>query len=308
MPYTVKHRSRIGIRPISLVLLAVIIGLAGYGKFHHHTTLAATKTGATTRPTQTDTVKPAAQATAQPTAHVDAGLQQIVDNWAAGHSFKSSVVVQELDGSKRSAARGSDSQMTTASTYKIYVAYAVLHSVEQGTFGTNTVTRSGQTVQAALQKMILQSDNNSAEALGFLVGWDKINALAAAAGATHTDINNYNSAGVAVNGDKLSTVADLSLMMQKLQQGTLLNAADTSLLLGLMKTQVWRERVPAGVPKGVSVADKPGWLTGTGGNVQNDAAIVYGAKSTYLLVIMTNGSATQPLADLSRTVYGYLQS
>jgi beta-lactamase class A len=167
----------------------------------------------------------------------------------------------------------------------------------------NTPTRTGQTLQAALQKMILQSDNSSAEALGFLVGWDKVDALAAAVGATHTHINNYTRAGVAANGNKQSTTADLSTMLHKLQQETLLNASDTALLLGLMKTQVWRERIPAGVPTGISVADKPGWLA----NVQNDVAIVYGPKSTYLLVVMTNGSTTQPLADLSRVVYSYLQ-
>jgi beta-lactamase class A len=71
-----------------------------------------------------------------------------------------------------------------------------------------------------------------------------------------------------------------------------------------MKSQVWRERIPAGVPSGIAVADKPGWLD----NVENDAAIVYGPKSTYTLVIMTTGNSTQPLADLSKQIYDYLQS
>ena len=59
----------------------------------------------------------------------------------------------------------------------------------------------------------------------------------------------------------------------------------------------------ADLPVGRIVADKPGWLS----NVQNDAAVVYGPKSTYVLVIMTNGSTTQPLADLSKQIYDYLQ-
>ncbi len=78
-----------------------------------------------------------------------------------------------------------------------------------------------------------------------------------------------------------------------------------------MESQKYRERIPGGVPGGVTVADKPGWLTvaeGDGENVQNDAAIVYGPKSTYILVITTTGSTTQPLADLSRQVYDYLQN
>ncbi|HSX43287.1 MAG TPA: serine hydrolase [Candidatus Saccharimonadales bacterium] len=239
----------------------------------------------------------------RPKTHTDSGLQSVLASWSSQHAFDSAVDVHELTGTLRTAAQNSTTQMTTASTYKVYVAYATLHEVEQGRYTMNSPTRTGQTVSQALSKMILQSDNASAEALGFLVGWNRINSLAASAGATHTDINNYDSAGNATNGSKLSTAADLALMVTKLQQGNLLSKSHTDLLLNLMRQQIWRERVPAGVPAGVTVADKPGWLS----NVQNDAAIVYGPKSTYVLVVMTNGSTTQPLADLSRTVYNYLE-
>jgi len=289
------------VKLLGILLLALVVGF-GFSRVHHKSTAQATIAPVKSH-TATPTPQPTAS-TAQPSAHVDAQLQQIVDTWAAQHSFDSSVVVQELNDNLRTAGRNQENLMTTASTYKIYVAYAALHEVEQGTYTMNTATRTGQTVSAALQKMILQSDNTSADALGFLVGWDRIDALAASVGATHTDINNYNSAGVAANGDKQSTAGDLTVVVTKLQQGGLLNAADTQLLLGLMKNQVWRERVPAGVPSGIAVADKPGWL----GDVENDAAIVYGPKSTYTLVIMTNGSTTQPLADLSRLIYNYLET
>jgi beta-lactamase class A len=287
----------------ALVLACLVIGAIGCYKLSSHPAAshATTKNPAPTKTAKTPTS--AAKDTPKPVAHTDAQLQQIIDTWAAQHSFAATVDVQELHGSLRTAARAATSQMTTASTYKIYVAYATLHEVEQGTYTMQTSTRTGQTVQAALQKMILQSDNDSAEALGFLVGWDKVNALAKAAGAQATNINNYGSGGSLTNANKVSTAADLTTMITKLQQGTLLNSADTQLLLGLMKTQVWRERIPAGVPSGISVADKPGWLD----NVENDAGIVYGPKSTYTLVIMTNGSTTQPLADLSRLIYDYLE-
>jgi beta-lactamase class A len=284
-----------------IVVLALLIAIVGYAKFHHSSAKDATQTTTT----HTDaTTKQSTGTTQKPVAHTDAQLQQIIDTWAAQHSFDATVAVQELNSNLRTASHNPDSLMTTASTYKIYVAYAALHQVEQGKFSMSTPTRTGQTVSQALNKMILQSDNTSAEALGFLVGWDTVNSLAASVGATHTDINNYDSAGNPVNGNKQSTANDLTLMVTKLQSGTLLNASNSALLLGLMKSQVWRERIPAGVPSGIAVADKPGWLD----NVENDAAIVYGPKSTYTLVIMTNGSSTQPLADLSKQIYDYLQS
>lgn len=242
--------------------------------------------------------------TSTATPHKDAQLQQTVQTWASRYGFDSTVVVTELTGKLRTASLGVETQMVTASTYKVYVAYATLHEVEQGKLTLTTPTRTGQTVQQALDKMILQSDNDSAEALGFLVGWDTINQLAADVGATHTDINNYDSSGNATLGDKHSTAGDLALMLTKLQQGKLLNATHTKMLLNLMENQVWRERVPAGVPSGVTVADKPGWLP----DVQNDAAIVYGPKSTYILVVMTTSDTTQPLADLSQSVYTELEN
>jgi beta-lactamase class A len=284
-----------------LVVLIVIAGVAAI-KFHHHSSPAVAsqtpKTSSTPAKANTADTAPAVS------PHNAHGLQTIIDNWAAQHSFDATVVIQELNGQERGATQSADEPMTTASTYKIFVAYAILHQVEQGKYTMSTTTRTGQTVQNALQQMILNSDNTSAEALGFLVGWSTVNQLAAGVGAIHTDINNYNAAGQPLNGDKQSTATDLTLMITKLQNGKLLNTSNTQLLLGLMKTQHYRERVPAGVPSGIAVADKPGWLN----DVENDAAIVYGPKSTYTIVVMTNGSTTQPLADLSKLVYDYLQA
>jgi beta-lactamase class A len=231
-------------------------------------------------------------------------LQQIVNNWAAQQPFETTVDVQELGGNLREATRNQNTAMTTASTYKVYVAYAVLHQVEQGTYTMNTHTRTGQTIGATLSKMILQSDNASGEALGSLIGWGTVDSLAASAGATHTQLNNYDRYGNLTNTEKHTTATDLTTMVTKLQQGTLLNKSNTQLLLGLMENQEWRERIPSGIPAGITVADKPGWLS----NVENDAAIVYGPKSTYTLVIMTSGSTTQPLADLSKLIYTYLET
>lgn len=245
------------------------------------------------------------------TVSEDTGLHQIIDKWAKGQSFNSSVVVRELTGQQRSANLNPAKPMTTASTYKIFVAYAVLHEVEQGNLSLESQAPYRQTVSANLNNMIINSSNVSAEALGFMVGWDKIDALAAAVGATHTDINNYDSAGNPTQGNKTSTATDLALMLTKLERGKLLNKSDSSFLLNLMENQVYRERIPAGVPSSVVVADKPGWLApadGYDGYVENDAAIVYGPKSTYVLVIMTSGGSTTPLANLSQQVYNYLES
>jgi len=243
--------------------------------------------------------------------HTDAGLAQIVNSWQQSHSFTASIVVQELSGSLRTAGSNASASMIPASTYKIYVAYAILHGIEQGSYSLGTVTSDGNTIQTDLNNMILNSDNDAARTLGFLYGWKNINALLQSQGMNNTDLYNYVPPSTQPVGDKHTTANDLATAVQKLYAVKLLNSTNTQLLISLMKQQHYRERIPAGVPSNIAVADKPGWLSpadGESGYTENDAGIVYGPKSTYLLVIMTNGSSTQPLATLSQQVYSYLEN
>jgi len=241
----------------------------------------------------------------------DSGLQRSISDWAAQQSFSTSVVVHELTGQHRSASYQPTASVVPASTYKIYVADAVLHGVEQGTYTLTTTTDDGHDIQTDLSNMILNSDNDAARTLGFMVGWKNINALLQTQGATATNLYNYVPPSTQPVGDKHTTAQDLATITTKLYAGQLLNPSHTQLLLGLMKQQHYRERIPAGVPSGVAVADKPGWLSpadGENGYIENDAAIVYGPKSTYLLVVTTTSHTTQPLASLSKLIYQRLES
>lgn len=286
----------------------------------HHTKRAAPtaqKPQTTTKNSMASPLPQMPQDTLQPLvspasgAHTDARLSQIVNTWQQSHAFAASVVVQELNGNLRTASSNASASVIPASTYKLYVAYAILHGIEQGTYSLSTKTDDGNTVQTDLSNMILNSDNSAARTLGFLYGWKNINALLQTQGMNTTNLYNYVPPSTQPVGDKHTTADDLATMLAKLYAGSLLNQSHTQLLVTLMKQQHYRERIPAGVPSAVVVADKPGWLgpaDGENGYIENDAAIVYGPKSTYLLVIMTNGSSTQPLATLSQQIYNYLES
>lgn len=245
-------------------------------------------------------------------ATTDKGLDDIITNWTHRQGFQTSAVVEELTGKKRAATINATESMVMASTFKLYVAYAVLHAIERGTYSLNTTTSDGNSIQTDLTNMIVNSDNDAARTLGFMIGWTNIDTLLRSINIKSTDLNNYVSNDTTPAGDKYSTAGDLGLLLDKLYDGTLLNKSHTQLLLGLMEQQEWRERIPAGVPGGVTVADKPGWLSpaddGEDEYVQNDAAIVYGPRSTYILVIMTGGGDTGPLTSLSSQVYSYLET
>lgn len=275
----------------SLVLVVLFVSAIAYAKFVHPHTQAAEPPQAATSTTD--------------------GLQQIINTWVGQQPFKATVSVRELSGNRRTATYQQGNSMSAASTFKIYVAYAVLHQIEQGRYRLSTVTSDGKSIQTDLANMIVNSDNDASRTLGFMLGWQHINDLLKSQGLTATDLNNYNPPSTAPIGDKHSTTADFTTFLGLLNSGKLLNQTDTQYLLGLMERQAYRERIPAGVPSGTTVADKPGWLRvseGDSENVQDDVAIVYGPKSTYVLTIMTNGTSTQPLADLSKLVYDHLET
>jgi beta-lactamase class A len=285
------------------LILAASLLAAGWITTHHDAKQPVSST--------TPTDQAASAISKQPASQTDQALNNLLTAWAGQQSFHTSIVVQELTGSKRTASFQATDSVVPASTYKIYVAYAVLHGIEQGKYSLTTPTDDGNSIQTDLSNMILNSDNDAARTLGFLYGWKSINSLLTSQGLTGTNLYNYVPPSTQPVGDKHSTAQDLATILNKLSAGSLLNASHTQLLLNLMKQQHYRERVPAGVPSDVAVADKPGWLSpadGEAGYTQNDAAIVYGPKSTYIVVITTTGSSTSPLANLSRQIYNYLET
>lgn len=237
-------------------------------------------------------------------SRVDAELTQQIAAWADAQPAQYGIVVRELNGRLRTAEYQPDRSMTTASTYKVFLVYAFLHAVEQGDAAFDEPLPIGYSPEECIDRLLLRSENDCAYDLGNTVGWDGIDLLLPQYDYTATQLNNYDANGQTTDADKKSSARDEALLMERLAGGTLLDAGHTELMLSRLKQQVHRERVPAGVPDGVVVADKPGWLDG----VENDAAIVYGPKSTYVITIMSNSSSTAPLAELSRLVYEYLQS
>jgi beta-lactamase class A len=79
--------------------------------------------------------------------------------------------------------------------------------------------------------------------------------------------------------------------------GSLINGGDTSALLDKMGRQIYRSGIPAG-SAGSTVYDKVGFY----GTYWHDAAIVRGAKATYVLVALTTGSSSGPIKELAQEI------
>lgn len=222
-----------------------------------------------------------------------AGLQALLNDLAATKGDYA-ISLQQLGGNGWNASVNGSKVYTPASTYKLFVAYALLKQIEGGQRHWEDAATAGQSIAQCFDNMIINSDNTCGQWFGGQIGWRTITDMIHAVGLSNATSLNTLQGFVA-------TADDEALFLTKLQTGQLLNPDSTARLLGVMQRQVYRTGIPAGA--GASVADKVGFLDG----LLHDAAIVYAPSGTYVLVIMTNGSSWGQIADATRQVSALLQ-
>lgn len=181
----------------------------------------------------------------------------------------------------------------SASTYKIFVAYAMLDAIEKGTetWGSEL---NGTTLQTCMERMIVESDNACPLAWIDRYSYEVLTEQAHAIGASDTTRFAEN--------DKHTTAADLTTALAKLYHGDLLSDASNEHLFTLMKNQNYRDGIPAGIGAAGEVADKVGFLNG----LLHDAGIVSSQKGDYVIVIMTDGSSWDTIAQATALLYDAL--
>lgn len=218
------------------------------------------------------------------------GIAAMIMHYDEDHAGTFGVSFQELGGRGLAATHNATQQFTTASTYKLFVAYGTLRKVDAGKWKwTDANISSGRNLATCFDDMIVKSDNACAEALLKKLGYSELT----------KDINalGLNSSGFVAGDTPHTTAADLGLLLSKLQSGTLpIKSESRSRLLEAMKRNVYRQGIPAGASG--QTADKVGFLWG----LLHDAAIVYSPKGTYVLVIMTDGSSWANIAELTKKI------
>jgi beta-lactamase class A len=198
----------------------------------------------------------------------------------------------DLQNSSVVANIDADKDFTAASTYKLFVAYAMLKAVEDGDTTWDSEL-NGTTLQTCLTKMIVESDNDCPKAWlkDEAHSYTSLTEQARSLGAS--DATNFEYL------DMHTTAADLATFLTKLYRGNILSDASRTKLLDLMKRQKYRSGIPAGIGSAGTVADKVGFLNG----LLHDAGIVSTQKGDYVMVIMTNGSSWNTIAAASAMIY-----
>lgn len=204
--------------------------------------------------------------------------------------------------------------MQAASLIKLFIMGTVYEN-----YGEITQAHGTESVDQQLNAMITVSDNDSANTLvtwlgngDSSAGMARVNAFCQAHGYTDTSMgrlllqsNEY--------GDNYTSVKDCGQFLKEIYQLNN-NISTRSTLQGaeamyyLLKCQERRNKIPAGIPEGVGVANKTGELS----NVENDAAIIYNtAKGIDLVICFMSenlndvGAAQNSIANNSHLIYGY---
>ena len=220
----------------------------------------------------------------------DTGFSALLANYAKDHPGTFGIALIELSGNHRRAMHNETKTFVTASTYKMFVAYSTLRRVETGTWSWGDANISaGRNVEKCFDDMIVKSDNACAEALLSKIGFKAITDEVREIGLANTSFISGNT--------PQSTAGDEALFLAQLESGQLpISAESRGRLLDAMKRNVYRRGIPAGASG--QVANKVGFLWG----LLHDASVVYSPNGTYILVIMTDGSSWDAIADLTRQI------
>lgn len=210
---------------------------------------------------------------------VDAGRASWSDTVAVRNSFRSIV-----DSSEYQLNRADDSDST------LYVSDG-----------------KGLSVRELARLMIVRSSNLATNLLIERLEPAQITATARRLGADSILVLRGVEDGKAYDRglNNTTTARDLAVLMDAIARGRAASPAQTRVMLEFLSAQEFNGGIPAGLPPGVRVAHKTGWITATA----HDAAIIYPpGRGPYVLVVLTRGYPTEGeaerlMAELSGLVY-----
>lgn len=191
----------------------------------------------------------------------------------------------------------------SCSTIKLY-AMAAAYSQEKS--GKLKITPA---LEKQIRSMISVSSNEAFNSLVYhRLGQNAVNKFCKANGYKHTGQytpcgNGGSAAATGSSKANITSAADCGRLLEQIYRKKLVSKSASKKMLKHLKAQTIKTKIPRGVPSGIKIAGK----TGESGNMENDVAIVYGKKSTYIIcVFSTTNNAAQArrcIAEISRIVY-----
>lgn len=189
--------------------------------------------------------------------------------------------------------------MQTASVIKVFIMGAVYDRVLYPAAKSQRInyqeSYDGE-LKSLLTAMITVSDNESAnqlvEILGggdFEAGMKVINNFCQKYGYKDTSLGR-KFMETNPSGDNYSSAADCCRILSDIYSGKCVSRKASAQMMKLLKAQEQTWKIPAGLPKGFSSANKTGEMPeGYGpGCIENDIAIIFSPYGDYILSILSN--------------------
>lgn len=202
--------------------------------------------------------------------------------------------------------------MYPASTIKAFVMASTYDQINKG-----NIAETAQ-IQTLLKNMITISDNESYNELvrrqtssrGWVAGTTVVNTYLKNNGYTktgcHSTLHPAYSSRATDGYSNTASARDCGLLLERIYNGTCVSKTYSQKMLNLLLNQTRRWKIPAGIPSGIKVANK----TGETSTTQHDMAIVYGAKTDYIICVFSSGvseyTGCNGIKNISAKVYSYL--
>lgn len=227
-------------------------------------------------------------------SRVDSELNSVLSRFVRNNEGTFGISMIELSGERRRAEYEADRRFVAASTYKLPVAYSTLLRVESGLYSWSDDVVGGRNLSDCFYAMIAESDNACPEALLDRIGFNEIT----------DDLNRLGMRRTTfLQGNRpLVTAGDLAIFLATLESNQMFEPSSRTRLINALNGNIFRRGIPAGASAGV--ANKVGFLDG----FLHDAAIVDGPNGKYVLVILSEGSSWQAIADLTREIEKFRSS
>jgi len=248
----------------------------------------------TTNQTQNPTSSPTPRTTKTP----EISIQQLLTSEVQKLPGTYHVVVKDLK-SGESYTTSASKNIPTASIYKLAVMYKTYDAIEKGELKKDQALSGDLSVEKALELMITISDNASALSLADKLGWVNINNFLISEG-----INGFN---LMIKDYPTTTAQAVSDLLEKIYNKKAVSLGASEEMTKLMLAQTHNDRIPQNLPTNIKVAHKTGELD----NYRHDVGIVYGLKSDYIFVFLTETPVPENsygnIAKLTKTMFEALE-
>ena len=228
---------------------------------------------------------------------IDAQVQQIFTDQIPKMDGDWSIYIKDLKNNQIYSYQ-EDKLLGSASVYKLATIWAVYQAIEDGKISKDQVI-GGTNVAEALRLMITISDNDTALALSENLGWQNMDKLMEKEGIVDIDFLSQNNPFISSKA-----TADI---LERIYRKTAVSTKSSEEMLNFLLAQKINDRIPKYLPKNTKVAHKTGEID----SIRNDAGIVYGTKSDYIFVFLSQtpnvNVASENIAQLSEKIFDELE-